>query len=461
MNRPTQAQIIEQAWLRGQLTYKLHSGQLLIYEQLLQLPPSARQIVFLCGRRFGKSYMTLVIALMACLRSKRRVLFCAPKKDQAGEIAGPLMDEVTADAPDGLIKRHRSSKRWNFHNGSVFVLAGLDLVAETIRGQGFDEIYLDESGSADPKDFMYSIKSILLPTVLKSRGRIFHMTTVSRFEDHPLHVEVLPKAEAQGALFMFPTSASPLYTKDQLDEMCTEVGGPNSIDWRREFMCEMVRDGSIVAVPEFNYDVVREFEMPRHFKSWLAGDLGGVRDKTAFLLMTYDFDRAKILVFDERIFEKHTQTGTIVAEVKAMEAAWKVTPPRRVDCPGQIQVDMMGPPHHFACSLPAKDSFEASINLVRTHMPQIEIHPRCPGLIQTLKYARLNKTRTDFERTDAHGHADALMALCYGLRYVNRANPYPSAALNTHLGSHFVPYDYNPNPASSKAANTLRNLFKG
>jgi hypothetical protein len=450
-------------WRRGELTFKLHSGQKLIYEKLAELPPSARQVVFLCGRRFGKSYLTLVLALEACLKRRNtRVLVCAPYKLQATEIAGPLMAKVAGDAPYGLINRHRSSHRWNFANGSTLILSGLDLVAEAIRGTEFDDIYLEESGSAAPHDFLYIINSILFPTLLKSRGRIFHVTTLSRLEDHPLHTDIIPKAEGQGALYKFPTAACPLYTQEQLDEMCAEVGGPKSIDWQREFECIQVRDGSIVAVPEFNYDIVREFQMPDHYKCWLAGDWGGVRDKTAFLMMAYDFSRGKILVFDEAVFEKHTTTPKIVHAVKDLEKKWLgKQPPRFVDCPGQLQVDLMDPRGMaFPVCLPQKDNFEASVNLVRTNIPNLEIHPRCESLIQTLKYARLNKARTDFERTEALGHADALMALCYGLRYVNRSNPFPSAAMHTHAGSHYVPENYDRNRNNSEAANTIRSLFK-
>ena len=35
-----------------------------------------------------------------------------------------------------------------------------------------------------------------------------------------------------------------------------------------------------------------------------------------------------------------------------------------------------------------------------------------------------NKTRTDFERTDALGHMDALAAAMYGIRMNDKTNPY-------------------------------------
>lgn len=446
---------VRELWRRGDLTFKLHSGQQAIYDKLSQLPPQARQIVFLCGRRFGKSFLTLVLAIEACLKTPgARILLCAPFVKQATEIAGPLMAKVTVDAPGGLIQRHRSSHRWNFANSSTLILSGLDLVAETIRGTEFDDIYLEESGSSAPDDLLYKIDSVLFPTLLKSRGRIFHVTTLSRIEDHPLHTHVMPKAEEDKALFIFPTDACPLYSAEQLEEMCAQVGGPTSMAWLREFKCVRVRDHSLVAIPEFSEEWVKEFELPAYCKTWETGDWGGVRDKTVFQLMAYDFARAKILVFDEVAQDRHTPTAVTVAAVKAMEERHKLSRLARwVDCPGQLQIDLMAA-HKFPVTLPQKDVFEASINLVRT--ARLEIHPRCEFTLRTLRYARLNKQRTDFERTEALGHGDGIMALCYGIRHVNKANPFPPyGGKDPH--THYISRD---NPHRTKSADVLRSLFK-
>lgn len=440
------SELVAEAWRRGILTYKLHAGQRVIYDRMASLPRNVRQACFICGRRFGKSYLTVVLAIEACLRRPgTRILVCAPFIKQATEISGPLMAKVTADAPDGILKQHRSSNRWNFANGSTLILSGLDLVSERIRGQEFDGIFLEESGSAAPEQFLYTLNFVLLPTLLKSGGRIIHVTTYSRLEDHPLHTSIVPKVDEQGALFLFPTTESPLYSKQALDEMCAEVGGPDSLAWRLEFLCQQVRDSSLVAVPEFDGSQVVPFELPERRNFWIAGDWGGVRDRTAFLLMTYDFARAKTLVVDERAFDNQTPTSEVVQAVRAMEEHWGLpqTVSRWVDAPGQLRVDLARE-FDFSVMLPRKDDFEAGLNLVRMNLAKTEIHPRCEFLIRTLRYARLNRARTDFERTEGLGHADALAALVYGIRHTNRDNPYP-AHFGLHSETHYL------RPASSEA----------
>jgi hypothetical protein len=440
------------------LRNKLHAGQQVIYDKLALLPPEARQVVFLCGRRFGKSHLALVLALEACLRKPgSRVLLCAPYIKQASEIAGPLMAKVTHDAPAGLIKRLRSTHRWNFANGSTLILSGLDLVAESIRGQEFDDVICEESGSSNPTDFLYVIQSVLLPTLLKSRGRIYHVSSLSTFEDHPLHTDIMPRADAQGALFSFPTTASPLYTPEQLQEMCDEVGGPKSIAWRREFLNELVRDSGLVAVPEYDGSNVVEFDTPAAYKYWIAADWGGSRDKTVFLLMGYDFKRAKVIVIDEAVFDNKTPTSVIVAGVRVLEERWKlVTPPRYVDTQPQHQQDLNAQ-FQFATAQPSNrtDKFEVNLNLVRSLIGSIEIHPRCKFLIQTLRYARLDKTRTGLARTQELGHGDGVMALCYGLRHINKNNPYP-AWNGADPSTHYIPYQQGN---LSSSAQVLKSIF--
>ncbi len=455
------AEIAEEAaaalWYRGELSWKLHSGQRAINDKLDRLPPEARQVVFLCGRRWGKSFYSLFLAVQRRLKNPgSRALLLAPYANQAAEITGPLMNKLLSDAPDGLVTRHRSSNRWNFANGSTLIVSGMDLIAETKRGLEFDEIFLEESGSSDPAEFMYRIQHVLFPMLLASRGRIFHVTTLPREEDHPFITDILPRCDAAGSLYEFPTTECPLYTKEQLDEMCQEVGGPDSIAWRREFLCQRVRDSSLVAVPEFGDGIVREFDLPSHFHCLVSGDLGGSRDRTHFLLLAYDFKRAVTIVIDERSHPNNTATADIIASVREMEAAWKVAPARFLDCPEQLRLDLMRDGFPTSAPVNRTDKFEVNLNLIRTSIGNVEIHPRCRLLVQTLRYGRLNKQRNDFQRTEALGHADAMMALCYGIRHINRNNPFPlfdpSQRINLHVPEQRDAY-------LSDSAKVLRSLF--
>lgn len=83
------------------------------------------------------------------------------------------------------------------------------------------------------------------------------------------------------------------------------------------------------------------------------------------------------------------------------------------------------------------DSKEARLSAVRDAFAngRILIHPRCTKMISHLRAARWNKQRTDYERTELHGHFDLLDALVYLWRQVSPGlNPNPPMAPNAPRG---------------------------
>lgn len=86
--------------------------------------------------------------------------------------------------------------------------------------------------------------------------------------------------------------------------------------------------------------------------------------------------------------------------------------------------------HEIQVSPTSKDDKEAALFAVRDafRAGKIIVHPRCKQLIDHLTSAIWNERRTDYERTEAHGHYDLLDALVYMWRMVQplRAdNPVP------------------------------------
>jgi hypothetical protein len=80
-----------------------------------------------------------------------------------------------------------------------------------------------------------------------------------------------------------------------------------------------------------------------------------------------------------------------------------------------------------------KDNREAAINELRIRIQnkRIEIHPRCKNTIAHLDHAIWNKARTQFDRSGKFGHFDALAALVYLDRNVDRnRNPMPPPGWN-------------------------------
>lgn len=411
---------------QGCLHWYLHSSQLEVYQKLRTLPTSVRQRVVEISRRWGKSVLGVVMALEDALGTPNaQVLYCAPSLKQASSIIVPLIRDLLAHAPEGLVTRTKSEYRWNCANGSSLILGGFDSAAESFRGLRATSIYADESGIADPDEFLYTVRSILLPTLLHSRGSITHLTTPSPWPVHPLHDDIIPEAHANGAHFVRTVYDNPLIDPQTIEEFKKDAGGEESDAWKREFLCIRVVAKDSIVVPEFSETQhVREVTLkPANYL--VATDFGGIRDKTVGLLVAYEFETDTTHFLQEYVAPANTSTQEIVRGLMGLEDGMPV--PRVVDAPGQLLVDLnesLG----YPCRQTPKDDWLAQINNLRVGFGQgkVVVHPRCRFLIATLKAATFNKQRTDFNRTEALGHMDACAAASYAYRCVDRVtNPTP------------------------------------
>lgn len=418
--KPTPAQI-EALWKAGNLSYKLHEGQKLIRRTIRALPATTREALVFCSRRYGKSYLACIMAIEDCLRTPNaNVLFVGPSQKQTLDIIRLLLPEILADAPKGLVTQSKSEKRWHISNGSQLMLAGFDTAAESIRGLRANSIYLEESGSSDAETFEYVIKSVLYPTLMHSRGRIIHLTTPALTIDHPLHTQTIPSTSATGAFFKYTIRDNPMLTPEVVEAEIHSLGGYDSAHTQRELFCNIVKDENILVVPQFDdRKHIVDLSLPEDCYYWVAGDVGGVRDKSVFLLCAYDYSTDKVFIAREVAADPKTPTTEIVKRALEMEGGRTLS--RFVDAPGQLFIDLAST-YNYSCFPPEKLEFEHNIHRLQTafYNDQVLVHPACKLLITTLRSGQLNKQRTDFARNAAMGHCDALAALIYALRHADR-----------------------------------------
>jgi hypothetical protein len=427
-------------WHRGELSWKLWEQQRVIYETVRRLPRDVQTVVLLCARQFGKSVLGVIFALEDCLQHPDIVvLIIGPTIIQTRAIVRPRLRLITKDAPDGLIRELKSEDTWYFSNGSELKLGGFDTNSAAQRGKTIHKIYMEETCDSEGGDYVDFMRSDLAPALTHStHAQIVHLTTLPKIPDHPFVLETVPEAELKGAFFKFTIHDNRQLTQEKYEQCVKLAGGEHSTAFKREYLCQQVRDSSIILAQEFDEAKhVRPLTAPDYCNFWVGGDVGGVRDMSVFHLCGYDFKRAKVLFLDERSYTPDTATAIMVSDCKEMEGTRKVT--RHVDAPGQLQVDLMGV-HNFPCSLPRKDELEATINQVRVALQlcTVEIDPKCKLLITTLRSGTFNHNRTDLARTSTLGHMDAVMSMAYALRHANTANPYPAfggATVATHYFS--------------------------
>lgn len=409
-------------WKSGNLGYKLRPEQKTlrakIYDALVQL------IVFNISRRWGKTYVLCLYAIEQAIQKKQKIRYGAAFRDDLEEFVIPSFEQILEDCPDSLKPRYiRSRKTWVFPNGSEIKLVGLDKNPNGLRGNAINIIIIDEAGFVARLKYIY--QSVIIPATAKQENiKIIISSTPPESPEH-FYVQLMTKAQLQenGAYFELTIDEISDLDPNERKRLLDEVGGEKSVTAQREFFCKIIIDADRAIAPNFDQSIhVMDFELSdEYFEEQIAwrifGDAGGVRDLTAFLRMGYHREWAKILVQSELWFYAKTATGIIVEGYKE---TYKSDESLIMDQPGQLQIDYssLGLP----AALPAKDNFDASILLIDNsfYKNEVIIHPRCKLLIQTLKNHLLNPKRTDFERLEATGHADAAMAYCYGLRGVDK-----------------------------------------
>lgn len=459
-----QAKIKRELWIRGNLEWKFHEGQAEIYKQLQTLPPSTREILLFISRRWGKSFFVVLMAIMECLKGKgRQVFIVGPTIKHTTAIVLPLINEIIKDAPDNLIKRTKSDKTWTIGSSTLFI-GGFDTAVETFRGLKADAIFLEESGLANADEYEYVLNSVLRPTLMHSKGKIYHATTPAKAVDHPLHTITMPKTKLTNSFFRYSIESNPLLTREDIEEEIAAIGGRESVHTKRELFCELVKDATSLVVPEFDKKYVFDnIKLPRH-TYWLTSiDFGGSRDKTSLLCGFYDFERAKVVIKGSMLLDPNTGTDIVIAKCQELEQTvgtyWKDGERRVCDAAGQTHVDIRR--LNFKCFLPLKgrDSVEEGINALRVAFLQgkIEIDSACKDLITTLEHGSWNDQRTDFKRTKELGHCDAIASLVYFFRHLDtHTNPFPVHE-GMHRHTHYLP-EVKRDTSTEEALNTAFTL---
>lgn len=417
-------------WFKGDLRFLLHDPQKVIYDQFYQ--QNCRETVILASRRFGKSFLGLILCLEYAIRNPRTVVrFIPPEIKQGWGITMPTMMKLEQLWPNGLIRFMSSEKSWKIGRDSWLYLGGFDSQKDAARGSEASFIVCDEAAFTNPEEYDYILRSVLKPQLLTTRGRLLQLSTPARIPDHPFMCQTVADAELEGRLHRFTIFDNPLLDAEQIEEAKRDCGGEESESWQVEYLCKTVRSPGLMVLPRWNPAYIDEWEpLPYHYRC-LVGDFGGVTDKTVLQVVAYDY-RSPIdgtwHFIDERVYDSNTTTQEIVAGIRDLHAAW-IKPSEApeqdttcyLDCPGQLQVDLNN--HHgINVRIPLKDEFHAGVNLINLFVNQnrVRVHKRCSFTAMSFNSSRFNDRRTDYIRSPVLGHCDALACAIYGLRMTCR-----------------------------------------
>lgn len=441
------AQAREILWRQGNITeFLLDKNQKEVYKQYKENNIKTQVVVL--SRQSGKTYALSTIAVQECLqRPGIIVTFCAPRLNQAKKIAKTTLREVLKTCPKDIAPEYKSQENlFRFPNGSILELGALNQDrADDLRGSKSHLIIVDEAGFVD--DLKYTLRSVLYPKLNTTKGNILICSTPSRSPAHEFN-EIVKQAEFDGTLVRKTIWDCPRYTAEDVEAFAKEVGGKDSTDFKREYLCQMITDEDSAVIPEATDEnmqkIVYEYKRPPFFDSYVSLDLG-FKDLTVALFGYYDYRKGIVVIEDELVLKgREVTTSKLAAAIQVKEEyLWGFKPPRArvADNNNLTLLNELTVDYALTIRPSAKDNKLAGLNNIRQHITEelICINPKCKTLIFHLRAATWNKARTSYERTE-DGHADSIDALSYMLRNIDKnRNPYPHGYDYTGMGDIYDP----------------------
>src|SRR3990167_11367524 len=188
------------------------------------LTPSQAQIaldrhrfrVLCCGRRWGKTTLAIDQMKGRAAIPHSRIAYIAPTYQQSRDIAWEQLRNDCREAAESI---NESRLEIKLVNGSLIVLRGWEAI-ETLRGQKFDLIVLDEI--AMMRGFQSNWQEIIRPTLTDTKGEAIFISTPKGF-NHFYDLYNLQETDTDYKSFHFTTYDNPHIPKDEIEKAKKEV----------------------------------------------------------------------------------------------------------------------------------------------------------------------------------------------------------------------------------------------
>jgi PBSX family phage terminase large subunit len=339
----------------------------------------ARFRVVNAGRRFGKTVLSSEeIKGFALFKSKARIVYIAPTYQQARDIMWDMLKKellpITKKVNESRLEIEVMDKQGE---SSFIFLRGWESV-ETLRGQSFDFMVLDEIASM--RNFWTGWNEVLSPTLIDRKGSALFISTPKGF-NHFFDLFNMQEKDKSYESFHFTTYDNPNIPVEEIER--EKLSKPENT-FAQEYLADFRKQEGLV-YKEFRRDIhlysSTSERQPRSIISTLAGVDFGFTNPTAILTILKDFDGS---YWVEQEWYKRGKTDTQIAEYVAACNFNEVYPDP--EAPSAIQ-QMVNLNVNVKEVVKNKDSIKNGINKIRALLVQskLHIHVSCQNLIAELE----------------------------------------------------------------------------
>ena len=299
----------------------LHSGQI----EVIQALEEKRFIIAVCGRRWGKTTLSLVAAVDQALKGlKVWVIF--PVYPQALE-SWLNLKSLVRQLPEEYAEVREVEKRIVLKNGGSIQIKSANK-PETLRGAGGISLIIFDEVAYQEKETWETVRPILSDSL----GKALFISTPNGMN---WFYELFDNAKRRKdwAVFHYPTENSPRINKDELAQAKEELG---SLVYAQEFLAEFTEVGHMFKREWFAYyDVIAgedpeyifEDEIVKHSELSIFGTM----DTALSIKETADYSvimavgstpSGKLLVLD--IFRDRLEAPELLPKIESMISKWNM-----------------------------------------------------------------------------------------------------------------------------------------
>lgn len=331
--------------------------------------------VICCGRRWGKTTLAVEEIKGCALYKKSRIAYIAPTIQQARDIAWQMLKQElrpiivkSKEAPS--LELEVKGKQGN----SIIQLRGWESI-ETLRGQSFDLIVIDEIASM--RNWLTNWSEVIRPTLTDRRGEAIFISTPKGF-NHFYELFNLEAKDTDFRSFHYTSYDNPFLPKDELDKARLELTEDR---FAQEYLADFRKTEGLV---------YKEFDRTRHlfgkeetFQSVekVAGIDFGFTNPTA--IITVERDRDENYWVTEEVY-RTGMTDAQTAELVAAGGFHKVFPDP--ESPSAI-AELRKRAVNVRDVVKGKDSIKSGIEKVRELFKanRLKISQTCENLIAELE----------------------------------------------------------------------------
>lgn len=355
-----------------------------------------------CGRRWGKTTLAVEEIKGFAIAKEARIAYIAPTIQQARDIAWQmLIKELKPIIVKAVESPSREITVKNLKGTtSIIQLRGWEAI-ETLRGQAFDFIVIDEVASM--RNFWVNWHEVIRPTLTDRKGQVLFISTPKGF-NHFYDLFNIKDKDYQS--FQFTSYDNPHIPSEEIDKAKEEIPEDR---FAQEYMADFRKTQGLV-FKEFDRQFHVTDKEPTSVCDIILGIDFGYTNPATIIPIKKDNDN-HYWIMEE--WYKTKQTTEQIAEQAALYKATKVYPdpaePDRIEILRKFNLN---------CRDVSKD-IVAGIDHVRELFKQnrIHIHESCNNLIYELETYRYpdKKPERNEEEKPVKENDHAIDALRYAL----------------------------------------------